>query len=189
MPSVANQGEWSQGSVFDVYFLFAEPGDQYLGRCLVGLDPNSPNFSVLPPHFLMGLEDPDVALGINTCFGDLGTRIACSGILLFLLASMIHHIDFIYQIAASNPEHAFNQLSILSHPNLIERLQCKLTTEPSTAIPQPTGIPPHVKQAFILEKLLSITKDTFVKLTEMASKMQQAVREAIEVNDQQSVVK
>ena len=45
MLSVANRGEWSQGSVVDVYFLFAEPGNQYLGRCLVGLDPNSHDFA------------------------------------------------------------------------------------------------------------------------------------------------
>lgn len=61
-----------------------------------------------------------------------------------------------------------------------------MTTEPSTAIPQPTGIPPHVKQAIILVKLLLITKDTLLKLTNMASEMQQAVRNAIEVNDRQS---
>ena len=55
LPSVARRGEWSQGTIYDIYFLFAEPGDQYLGRCFAGLCPNSVNFSVLPPHFKMGM--------------------------------------------------------------------------------------------------------------------------------------
>jgi hypothetical protein len=42
----ARLGEWTQGSIFDIYLQFAEPGDQYLGRLIVGLDPNSPNFDV-----------------------------------------------------------------------------------------------------------------------------------------------
>ena len=46
--SIANRGEWSLGSVLEVYWHFSEPGDQYLGRVLTGLDPNSANFGVLP---------------------------------------------------------------------------------------------------------------------------------------------
>ena len=31
IPSIAWHGEWSMGSVLDVYWHFAEPGDHYLG--------------------------------------------------------------------------------------------------------------------------------------------------------------
>jgi hypothetical protein len=51
LSSVAHRGEWSQGTVYDIYLLFAEPGDHYLGRILAGLDPNSANFAVLPDTF------------------------------------------------------------------------------------------------------------------------------------------
>jgi hypothetical protein len=34
--SVARRGEWTQGSIFDIYFQFAEPGEQYLGRLNCG---------------------------------------------------------------------------------------------------------------------------------------------------------
>lgn len=95
LPSVAQQGEWSQRSVFDVYYLFAEPGDQYLGWCLVGLDPNSIDFAVLPPYFTVGLDDDDVTEAMSICFGDLGEHYNCSGLLSLLLASMIHAIDFV----------------------------------------------------------------------------------------------
>ena len=44
LPSVANRGEWSQGTVFNVYLQFAAPGDYYLGRLLALLDPHDPLF-------------------------------------------------------------------------------------------------------------------------------------------------
>ena len=31
--------EWSMGKILDVYWHFSEPGDHYLGRILVGMDP------------------------------------------------------------------------------------------------------------------------------------------------------
>jgi hypothetical protein len=52
--SIAARGEWSLGRVLDIYWHFAEPGYHYLGRCLAGLDPNSEDFAVLPPHFTVG---------------------------------------------------------------------------------------------------------------------------------------
>jgi hypothetical protein len=54
--SIVARGEWKMGKVLDLYFQFAEPGDQYLGQVLVGLDVNSPKFSALPPHF--NTDDP-----------------------------------------------------------------------------------------------------------------------------------
>ena len=40
MAAVANRGEWSLSMVFDIYLGFSEPGDQYLGHILAGLQPN-----------------------------------------------------------------------------------------------------------------------------------------------------
>ena len=51
--SIANCEEWLLGLVLDVYWHFLEPEDHYLGRVLAGLDPNQPEFGVLPPHFNM----------------------------------------------------------------------------------------------------------------------------------------
>jgi len=51
LPSIAQQGEWSMGQVLDVYWHFLKVGDQYLGRVLACLDPNSFEFGSLPPHW------------------------------------------------------------------------------------------------------------------------------------------
>jgi hypothetical protein len=41
------------GKVLDVHWHFGEPGDHFLGRVIVGLPENSPDFAILPPHFTM----------------------------------------------------------------------------------------------------------------------------------------
>ena len=66
--SVARRGEWSLGKVFDIYWLFAEAGDQYCGRILAGLDPHSSDFEVLPPHFIEGMENKTIKEGMTKSF-------------------------------------------------------------------------------------------------------------------------
>jgi len=99
LPSVARRGEWSQGNIFDIYFLFAEPGDKYLGRCLAGLPPNAVDFAALPPHFIYGMENEDVKQALQIRFGciiDLYEERQSGGIvgvLLYFLASVVYHMD------------------------------------------------------------------------------------------------
>ena len=100
--SVAHRGEWSLGQIFDIYFLYAESGDQYLGRILAGLDPNSMIFAILPPHFVEGMENSFIKKGMNMTFrnilqleenGVLGTNM--TGILLRCLASIVYHQEYL----------------------------------------------------------------------------------------------
>ena len=41
--SVSLRAEWSMANIFDKYFNFGKCGNNYLGRILAGLDPNSTN--------------------------------------------------------------------------------------------------------------------------------------------------
>ena len=63
--SVSRRGEWSLGTVFDIYWLFSEAGNYYCGRILDGLDPNTSTFEVLPPHFTVGMENNHVKEAVN----------------------------------------------------------------------------------------------------------------------------
>jgi hypothetical protein len=69
--SIAAHGNWSLRQILDIYWHFAEPGDHYLGRCLAGLDPNSADFAVLPPHFTVGdpMEHPRIREAIDLMYG------------------------------------------------------------------------------------------------------------------------
>ena len=69
--SIAASGDWSLGRILDIYWHFAESGDHYLGRCLAGLDPNSADFAILPPHLTVGdpMEHPRIREAIYLMYG------------------------------------------------------------------------------------------------------------------------
>jgi hypothetical protein len=74
-PSIILRGEWSLGEVLDIYWKYAESGDQYLGRVLAGFQPNNTSFVLLPPHFTVGFENSRVKKGVLLCFPRLYQRI------------------------------------------------------------------------------------------------------------------
>ena len=71
LPAIARRGEWSIGSVLDVYWHFASVGDQYLGRILAGFDPTSSRFDTLPPHWKIDnpLTNGNIRVGMDMTFG------------------------------------------------------------------------------------------------------------------------
>ena len=185
--SVAHRGEWSLGKVFDIYWLFAECGDQYLGRILAGLDPNSLEFAVLPPHFVQGMDNNFIFIAMNMTFknileldesGQLGTNL--TGILLRCLASIVYHQDYLRKITRTIPGHPLNQLSILNDENLLQNLSSLITTEPSTKIPSPTGIPPHVNILQQVKRMTDVLQELREESASLETKLQQAVENQIE---------
>ena len=116
------------GKVFDVYWTFAHAGDQYLGRILAGLDPNSAKFACIPPHFEEGLENHEISKAMNLCFKNIMDNNAekfpnIIGILMRFLACMVHHSDYlITTIINKNPANMLNQIPIFIDNNLL----CKL---------------------------------------------------------------
>ena len=161
--SVAHRGEWSLGKVFDIYWLFAESGDQYLGRILAGLDPNSIEFAVLPPHFIVGIENEWVRKGMSMCFTNIMTLdeeddTNMTGILLRCLASIVYHSEFLKEIIKERPGHSLYQISVLNDNVLLGHLKEFITTEKSEKITAPTGIPPHIGLLSKIEILLKLIK-------------------------------
>ena len=165
IPSVAGRGEWSMGKVFDVYWTFAHAGDQYLGGILAGLDPNSANFACIPPHFEEGMENPHISEAMNLCFKNVMEKNAeelpnIIGILLRLLACMLHHSKFIIDnISTNNTANKLNQIPIYTDKKLLNELRKLVKTKPSSEIPKPSGIPPHTHILVSLSDLI----DKFMK--------------------------
>ena len=164
IPSVAQRGEWSMGKVLNVYWHCAEPGDNYLGRVLAGLNALSPSFNILPPHF--DVEDPmgnaHIHEAMQVMYGPILVRWhseSCnpSGVLLRVLASVVYHFDWIKQIASKNgTDHPFSCIPLMFNLELVVELKKLLTTKPSSVIKEATGIPPHVEQCLQLQGLLQI---------------------------------
>ena len=93
LPSILLRGEWSLGKVLDLYWKWSRQGDTYLGRLLCGLDPDSVDFGILPPHFREGMENEYIYEAMSCCFGPIldawDKKCSIQGPLLLFLASMV----------------------------------------------------------------------------------------------------
>ena len=186
IPSVAARGEWSMGKVFDVYWTFAHAGDQYLGRILAGLDPNSANFACIPPHFEEGLENSDINEAMNLCFKNIMDKNAeelpnIIGILLRFLACMVHHSDYlITTIISKNPANKLNQIPIFTDKDLLDRLKKLVSTKATSKIPKASGIPPHTKQIVLMSDLINEFAKEREERSNLFDKMSEIVSEKLE---------
>lgn len=186
--SVARRGEWSLGKVFDIYWLFAEAGDQYCGRILAGLNPHSSQFEIIPPHFTVGMENEDVKEAMNRCFYNIlqlqddKVRSNVIGVLLRCLASIVHHSDSLLNVMKSVRGHPFHQVPILHDHVLLNKLKPMVITQPSEEIDAPTGVPPHVKMLSSLSQLLQLLQEERSHRQSLEDSLIETVEKAIERN-------
>lgn len=184
--SVARRGEWSLGKVFDIYWLYAECGDQYCGRILSGLDPHSSSFGTLPPHFTVGMENEYIKDAMHRCypniFGKYSTEAQNNmiGVLLRCLASITFHSSSIISAIKDCPGNPLLQIPILNEPHLLANLLPLVTTKSSNMISASTGIPPHVKLITYLKDLLDLFQEERLHRRELQVNLCTAVKSAIE---------
>ena len=183
--SVAARGEWSIGKILDVYFKFAMGGDQYLGRILALLDPNSEKFGVLPPHW----KDKDnelVKRAIEITFGGVlaahaGTNHDPTGLLSMLCASIIYHSDWLISKMSEYPDHPFHHIPILSETELLKELKSEnLTIGPNDHVPMATGVPPHIVHTVAINKVFDICTDIKNEGRELKNCLRESVSDAVD---------
>ena len=149
--------------VLDVYWHCAEPGDNFLGRVLCGLNALSQDFNILPAHFIVEspMEDEVISMAMEIMYGPIlavwaNTPQDPTGLLLRLLANVVYHFDWIKSVARTRTDHPFNSIPLFFHLEIVDALKEMVTTEPSSVIREATGIPPHVEQSVKMQKLLEI---------------------------------
>ena len=162
LPSVAHRGEWSMGSVFDIYWKFLPIGDHYLGQILSGKDPNDASFASLPPHWNCQdpLNHPKIKQAMDMAYGPIlrnhenSSDCDPTGILTRCLACVIWHFNSIRDVMVSNPGHEFNKIALLHELPLLNDLKQLVTTEPTPGLMTTvTGVPPHVGLAVQLKSI------------------------------------
>jgi hypothetical protein len=188
IPSIARRGEWSIGSVLDVYWHFGSVGDHYLGRILCGLDPNDPSFAVLPPHW--NLDDPlgnaSIMTAMRSMYGPImdayaGRKENPSGILLRCLACIVIHSDSLRKTWVKYPGHDFCKLTILHDSLLMNELKQLVTLQPTKGVLlAPTGIPPHIGLAVQVSDVLDSLGELVNKFGEHGDNLMLAVDAALE---------
>ena len=146
--SIMARREWSMGKVLDNYFQFAAGGDFYSGQLLSLKDPNSVEFDTPCPNW-HNPSNPVVFEALDLMFGKILMEHGSMThdpqcVLSLLLASMVHHSDWMLGVLEKDPSHPFGKLPILSSL-LLQELKCHhLTLELNNHVPTVTGIPPHI---------------------------------------------
>lgn len=190
LASIFHRGEWSLGVVLDVYWRYADAGDQYLGRILAGLDPNNTGFDVLPPHFIVDMSNEDVKHAMQLCFAKIlnshGDEIDngesfLPALLFRCLASFVYHSDAIRKVIAQNEGHPFSNIPLFQNLQLLEDLKKIVTVEPTEGIlSKATGIPPHTQCIKGISQILQKLDEYHVEREDMFERMKHAVDDAFE---------
>jgi hypothetical protein len=196
LPSVFHRGEWSLGIILDIYWKFAERGDQTIGRILAGLNPEEADFDTLPPHFVVGMENEHVKNAMYLMFGNI-VRIETKrtensfvlALLLRCLAAFVHHSDSILAVIDQIPGHRWRvSIPLYSDGALLDELKKLVTTEPTKGVMEKaTGATRHTKIMkslreikHVLEQIGIEREDRVNRDEELKNIMKEAVKEAFE---------
>jgi hypothetical protein len=155
----------------------------------VGLDPNSTDFDVLPPHFKEGTENEHIQRAMELCFGpiikELEATHSVKGFLLLCLASMVYHSGFLKSLVAKDPEHPFSLIPIMNDNALLSELTELVTLEGDNRM-RATGIPPHIQQNKLLQEVLKRIMEVQETQLKDLSEIKEVVKQAIQENDVQA---
>jgi hypothetical protein len=158
--------------VFNIYLLFAEPGDNYLGRLLAELDLHSGDLVVLPPHFDLSPGRPDIQEALEICFGNIlnlyeDTNGGLAGVFTMCLASIVYRMDtFIRPVVERDSKHPFATIPLLQAPEILRRLQEKEIVDKTSNLNQPTGVPTHVVHTIRLDCKIELVSETLKTVQE-----------------------
>lgn len=187
IPSIARRGEWSIGSVLDVYWHFGSVGDHYLGRILCGLDPNQSSFATLPPHWTMPdpLDNEFVKSAMVLMYGDLmhayeGKQENPTGILLRSLACIVYNSEHLLDTVVRHPGHDFSKLTILHNRPLLTELKKIVSISPTVGVlTTATGIPPHISMSVQLAQVLDTVGTLVAQFGQHGENLMAAVEQAL----------
>ncbi len=143
---------WKQPGVQDTYLVYANAGDQYVGRIVAGLPLNSPEFTILPPFFAQVTDE--VMGALDLCFPSFrGEDRIADQVLFFCLASVVYHRTWLRENLPD--QHPIFRTPLFVNEALLEGLgtqvECRLP-EAGDAL-KATGIPPHVDQMYRFHKV------------------------------------
>ena len=71
-------------------------------------------------------------------------------------------------------------IPLLNKPELLKRLQAKVHIEAGGQVSRVTGIPPHIENAVLCTKLLTLCKETLVEVRSLTSSVRDAVSQVYE---------
>jgi hypothetical protein len=86
---------------------------------------------------------------------------------------------FIIPILERDSKHPFTTIPLLQAPELLRRLQEKVTVDKTSNLNQPTGVPPHVGHTIRIERAIQLVSETLNTVQEQGQTLQDAFVRAI----------
>jgi hypothetical protein len=93
----------------------------------------------------------------------------------------VYHEQWLREILLSSKKHPFGFL--LENTELLKKLKEQVTTEPTTNMQRPTGIPTHIDLQLKIEQILENNVDFLEQLKLQSVVIQESVKKAIQEND------
>jgi hypothetical protein len=168
--AICHRAGWTNGKIMDNYVKVQMEGDCFVGRTVSGLPVDSIKFATLPAHFITtdlkelteinryaeeqfgenveGLDDNERN---DSNLGELPASLVA--IKQYLLASLVHHMDFL--LANLHQNHPLRSTPLFIQQELYEYLKPKIyfgerQDDRSLA---PTGIPSHINVLREIDKI------------------------------------
>ena len=96
------------------------------------------------------MEDENVKEAMHLMYGPIlvqwaETKQDPTSLLLRVLASVVHHFDWIKSIGAARTNHPFYSIPLMFKRELVETLKGLISIKPLLVIEAATGIPSHVE--------------------------------------------
>ncbi|MGZ8926641.1 MAG: hypothetical protein ACXW2E_12335 [Nitrososphaeraceae archaeon] len=170
---------WSLGQVQDRYLFSGNGGDQFTGRVVCGLPNTTLAFATLPPHFVDEFDISKEEWG-NILPNYDNIPKSCKQVLLFLLASIVHHHDWL-KLTLRNDHPLFTSF-LYSSGNINKYFQYLAT--PNNSKLRPTGIPPHLT---IVNELKTCKDEIYAQRQDMPALLTNEIRNKFKFNGNKEI--
>lgn len=137
--AVSLRAGWSIGQIQQRYIGPGDAMDTFLGRILAGLDPNSPQFALLPPHLKPGIVEDSIFI---RCFPGFKQRTPLLGVLRRILPSLLYHRRTLLEMLPL--KHPLRSTVLFTDPALRQFLERQLVTGSESEHMKALGIPIQV---------------------------------------------
>ena len=132
------------------------------------------------------MEYPDILEAMNLMYGPIleqwsgNEEVNPTGLLLFVFALVIYHLELLHNWVTVQPRHPFCLMTFLNNPKLLSRLKLKVTLYAVGQSKHATGIPPHIENVCLCAKMLRLCEETLTTAKALEIQVKEAVKCAFE---------
>jgi hypothetical protein len=153
------------GTTLGTYLRFQDADDQHVGRTVAGLDANSSQFAILPPHYI----GPSTLMRtvLQNCFSEISDDMNL--IAEFAVSSVVYHAEYLKTVLST--DHRLFFTPIFTMPGILNSLMPYIKCGTQSDELRATGIPPHISLlaemknvTVVLEKFGSLFESTGSKI-------------------------